>query len=155
MADAGPATLVVGIGNPDRGDDGVGCLVARRIAAAGLGGAQVIQHRAEASLLLPSLAAARRAFLVDASVSGAPPGTIRRFDAAASPLPEPGRRMTAHGLTLAEAIELARALGQLPPECVVYAIEAGGWTAGAPITPEVEEAAMTVTGRLLAEIGAT
>lgn len=153
MADAQARTLVVGIGNPDRGDDGVGCLVARRIAAADIAGAQVIEHRAEASLLLPHLAEAGRAFLIDASVSGAPPGTIRRFDVGAGPLPGVVRKLSAHGLDLAEATELARALGQLPRDCVVYAIEAGECAPGGVMTPAVEAAAATVAERLLSEIG--
>jgi hydrogenase maturation protease len=154
VADRPPRVLVAGIGNPDQGDDGVGCFVAKRIAAAGMADAEVIEHRAEASLLLPHLAAVRRAFLVDASVSGARPGTIRRFDVAAGPLPAMVRRLSAHGLDLAEAIELARALGQLPSQCVVYAIEAGQCEAGRALTPAVEQAVSIVAEQLLSEINA-
>jgi hydrogenase maturation protease len=153
VTDEPARTLVIGIGNPDRGDDGVGCLVARRIMAAGLTGATVIDHHAEASLLLPHLAAARRAFIVDASVSGTEPGTIRRFDMGTGPLPAIARKLSAHGLDLAEAIELARALGQLPRECVVYTIEVGRCDAGEPLTPAVSQAAATVAASLLSELG--
>ena len=152
MADGEGHTLIVGIGNPDRSDDGVGCLVARRLAALGITGAQVMEHRAEASLLIPHLAAARRAFLIDASVSGAAPGAIRRFDVGAAPLPAATRKLSAHGLDLGEAIELARVLGQLPPLCVVYAIEAGHCGNNRALTPAVEQAAGRVAARLLAEI---
>jgi hydrogenase maturation protease len=113
----------------------------------------VIEHRAEASSLLRHLAAAQRAFLVDASVSGVRPGTIQRFDVGAAPLPAVPRKLSAHGLDLGEAIELARVLGQLPCECVVYLIEAGQCEGGGALTPAVKEAAATVAGRLLSEIG--
>lgn len=154
MGDGRGSTLVVGVGNPDRGDDGAGCLVARRIAVAGIAGVEVIERRAEASLLLPHLASAGRAFLVDASVSGARPGTIRRFDLGDGPLPAFPRKLSAHGLDLAEALELARALGQLPRQCVVYAIEAGQCDSGDTLTPAVAQAVDIVAGRLLSEIAA-
>ena len=38
-------TLVVGVGNPDRGDDGVGPVVAARVAALGLPGVRVVRCR--------------------------------------------------------------------------------------------------------------
>jgi hydrogenase maturation protease len=154
VADRPARTLVIGIGNTDRGDDGAGCFVARRIAAARVAGVEVIEHRAELSLILPRLAAAGRVFLVDASVSGAAPGTSRRFDAGAGPLPALPRKLSAHGLDLGEAIELARTLGQLPAECVVYAIEAGQCDTGGALTPAVERAVATVAEALLAEINA-
>jgi hydrogenase maturation protease len=151
--DAPRGVLVVGIGNPDRGDDGAGCLVARRIAKAGAAGVEVIEHRAEASMLLPRLARAKRVFLVDASVSGASPGTILRFDIGSGPLPASARRPSGHGLDLAEAIELARSLGQLPPECVVFTIEVGRCDAGEALTPAVEMAVAMLAGSLLSEFG--
>ena len=37
-------TLVIGVGNPDRGDDGVGPAVASRVAALGLPGVRVVRR---------------------------------------------------------------------------------------------------------------
>jgi hydrogenase maturation protease len=91
---------------------------------------------------------------VDASASGAAAGTVRRLDARAGPLPAASFALSSHGLGLAAAIELARALGQLPPRCIVYAIEGASFAAGAPLTPAVAEAAAEVTRRIAGEIAA-
>ena len=55
-----------------------------------------------------------------------------------------------HGLGLAEAIELGRALGRLPARLVVYAIEGQGYATGAPLSPPVARAAEEVVGELRA-----
>ncbi len=126
--------------------------MARRLAETGIDGVRILEHRAEASALLPYLAGAARAFLVDASVSGHEPGTIHRFDVSEAPLPMSAQTPLSHGLGLGEAIELARALGELPGECVVFAIEAGQYEAGQALTPEVEAAIDRLTARLLADL---
>ena len=41
---------------------------------------------------------------------------------------------------MAEGIELARALGALPPVCVVYALEGGRFETGAPMSETVARA---------------
>jgi len=70
----------------------------------------------------------------------------------AATLPRHAFGLSTHGLGLAEAIELARALGALPPRCVVYAIEGASFEAGAPLTPAVSDAVADVALRLEAEI---
>ena len=62
--------------------------------------------------------------------------------------------MSSHGLGLHQAIELARALGQLPGRCVVYAIEGASFEAGAPLSPAVAAGAVEATERVRAEIAA-
>ena len=59
---------------------------------------------------------------------------------AATPLPRGALGMSTHGFGLAEALELARALGQLPRRCIVYAIEGASFETGAPLSPEVAAA---------------
>ena len=148
MASERPATLIVGVGNPDRADDGAGCLVARRLAAMDIPGVQVLEHRSEALSLLPHFEGRKKAVLVDASVSGGQPGTIRLFDASVHALPAIVQTTSSHGIGLGEVIELARTLGQLPRDCIVYTIEAGCCELGAPLTPEVEDAINVLAARL-------
>ncbi len=146
--------LVIGIGNPDRGDDGIGPIVARGLRAHVPEGVEVLEADGEASRLLELLAAAEAAWLVDAAVSGARPGTIRRLDPIAAPLPRSLFAVSSHGLGLVEAVELARALGSLPERLIVYAIEGAEFTPGAPLAPAVAAAAVEVEERLLGEIRA-
>jgi len=142
--------LVVGIGNADRGDDAVGHLVARRLGARRIAGVRVLERSGESSGLLDCLSGAQAAYLVDASRSGKPPGTVSRHDVAAAPLPRAASGCSTHGLGLAEAIELARALGRLPRRCVVYAIEGHAYDIGAPLSPAVAAAAEQAA-RMIAE----
>jgi hydrogenase maturation protease len=79
--------------------------------------------------------------IIDAIQSGAPAGTIHRFDAAAGPLPASLRSSTStHLVSLAETIELARTLGRLPPAVTVYGIEGERYDLGATVTPAVAAA---------------
>jgi hydrogenase maturation protease len=129
-----PMIVVIGVGNPDRGDDGAGRETARRLRASGLEEATIVACDGEATALLAHFEGADAAILIDACVSGAAPGTVRRFDAAEAPLPSAAFGLSSHGLGLSEAIELARTLGALPPRCVVYAIEGQRFDVGAPLS---------------------
>jgi hydrogenase maturation protease len=152
MTRARARCLVIGVGNPDRGDDGAGPAVARLLQGTLPAAVAVVAANGEATALVERLADADRAVLVDAAQSGAPAGTVRRFDAAAAPLPHGSGGVSSHGFGLAAAIELARALGQLPRRCVVYAIEGASFAAGAPLSPAVAAATAEVAGRIRTEL---
>jgi hydrogenase maturation protease len=145
-------TIVVGMGNPDRGDDGAGRTVAQRLRGRLPAHIKITELDGEATSLLALLDGADAAFLIDACLSGSIPGTVRRFDAAHAPLPNARFNLSTHGLGLGEAIELARALGQLPVSCVVYAIEAASVETGASLSAPVAAAVDILSERLQAEI---
>lgn len=110
---------MIGVGNELRGDDGVGLAVARRLQIE-----PGISLRTGAGLaLLDALDGAAAAVLVDGVRSGAAPGTIVTFDVSDRPLPEPAVRAPGHEVGLADALELARALGRLPPRVLVIGVE--------------------------------
>jgi hydrogenase maturation protease len=140
-------TLVIGIGNPDRGDDGAAALVVRLLGAR----VRAFVHRGEATALLEAFDGAAQVVLVDACTSGAPPGTVRRFDVDRTPLPADAAPIATHGLDLGQALELARALGRLPPRCTVYAIEAQSFATGAEPGAAVRAAATALAERLADE----
>lgn len=153
MPRAASDRLVLGIGNPDRGDDAVGPEVVRRLRGALPKDVVVAIAAGEFAGILTRLERAEVAYLVDACTSGAAAGSVLRFDVAAEPLPSDAFAMTTHGFGLAEAIELARALGQLPPHCIVFAVEGASFEPGAPLTPAVAEAVEEVAARLSIELG--
>jgi hydrogenase maturation protease len=110
-----------------------------------------MEHNGEATALLTALQGTDRVWLIDAARSGAPPGTVRRIDCATDSVP--ARPTTSsHGFGVAAAIELARALGTLPPHCILYAIEAADFTPGAALSPAVARAAQDVAERIRAEL---
>lgn len=148
-------TLVIGVGNPDRGDDAAGLAVARAIRAADPG-VTVTELTGDQLGLLDLWAGADEVIVIDAVWSGAAPGTVFRFTAA-TPLGGPFRRPGTHTFSLADVIELARNLDVLPPRLTGYGIEGRDFGFGRPLSPPVAAAAGEVAGevarRLLASTG--
>ena len=147
--------IVIGVGNELRGDDAVGLEVVRRLAASGLPQDVVLVEAGGDPAALVECwgpGAADDAIVVDAACSGAPAGTIRRFDALAGPLPAGLRAASTHALGVAEAIEIARALRRLPRSLVVHAIEGERFELGEGLSPSVERAAERLAGWLGAEL---
>jgi len=143
---------VIGVGNADRGDDGVGRLVARLIMPRAPAHTRIEESDGEVTALLRLITGAQYIWLVDAAQSAAPPGTVHRIDCTTLDAIVPRGGVSSHGLGAAEAIALARALGTLPPHCIIYAIEAADFTPGASPSPEVVDAAQEVAERILGEL---
>lgn len=141
--------VVIGIGNPLRGDDAAGIAVVRTLRERR--GVQVIEQEGEAAALLEALRGAAAALIVDAA-SGSEPGRVRRLDAAAQPLPPGLGACSTHGIGVAEGIELARALGVLPAIGVVYAIEGSSFEAGDAMSAAVARAVGEATSRIETEL---
>ncbi len=130
--------LVIGIGNPERGDDGAGRQVARRLAVRCHDGIETCECGGEATELMDTWSGAEDVVLVDACRGAGPRGSVHRFG------PEDALRLarlrhaSTHSLGVAAAIGLARALGSLPKRLVIYAIEAGATDEGCGLSPEVD-----------------
>ena len=133
--------LVIGVGNAMRGDDGAGLAVARALAARVGPGVRVMEASGEGAALMDAWRGAETVVLVDAARSGAPPGTIHRFDAAKEPMPARFFHYSTHAFSVAEAVELARVLGALPPRLLVFGIEGRTFEAGVALSPEAARAA--------------
>ena len=146
------AVLVVGVGNPNRGDDGAGLRAVRALRNSAPDHVELVEADGEASGLIALLSGARAAFVIDACASGAPAGTVHRFDVTTSALPQSGFSISSHGLGLHQAIELARALGALPVPCVVYAVEGEVFDIGEQASPAVAAGASEAATRVRAEL---
>ena len=144
-------TLVIGIGNPDRGDDAAGIAVAGRVRAAAPAGVTVIELDGDQLALLDAWDGATDVYVVDAACSGGEPGSVYRFDGS-TPLGGEFSRRGTHLLSLADVIELARALDRLPPRLRGFGIEGAGYELGAPLSPQAETAVRTVAERILHEL---
>lgn len=133
------AVLVVGVGNEMRSDDAAGLHAVRRLRPLLRGDrVSVVEHERETLGLVERLQGVRAAVLVDAIRSGAPAGTIHRLDAAAGPIPADLRGSSStHAVGVAEALELARALGSLPERVLLYGIEGRRFDAGVGLSGEV------------------
>jgi hydrogenase maturation protease len=122
---------LIGVGNRLRGDDAAGLLVAEHVREAAPAGIEVVSAPRDAAVLLDAFDGAETVVIVDA-VAGVAPGMIVCYDARAEPLPA-DQDPSSHGLGVAAAIELARALGRLPPRLIVYGI--GGSSFGVGLQP--------------------
>lgn len=131
------SSLVVGIGNASRGDDGIGPLVAERVAGLRLPDVDVVVHD-EPLALLEHLAGHDDVVVVDAARSGgADPGTVHVVRVGSAPLRSNGAALGSHGLGVVEAVELARALGRLPRRLTLVGVEAMDLDLGAALSPPV------------------
>ncbi len=147
------STVVVGIGNEFRTDDGVGLYVARLIQAMDFKDVTVIEGVAEGTALLDAWDKAARTFVIDCAVSGQPPGTIHRFDVNENSIPAAMfNGYSTHNISVTDAVELARALGRLPRNLIVYGIEGNNFAAGADLSPKVVAAAHKVVDAIISEI---
>lgn len=130
--------LVVGVGNPMRGDDAVGPVVAARVAALGLTGVTVLADE-EPLTLVELLGCYDDVVVVDATPPGTEPGRVRVCQVGPASPEEPASAVGSHGLGVLEAVGLARALGRLPRRLTVVGVEAATTTTGAPLSVPVEE----------------
>ena len=144
--------VVVGVGNAYRGDDGAGLAVAESVRGRVTEGVEVVTCEQEASRVIDAIEGRDAAVLVDAASSGAPPGTIHRFDASADPVPARSFRSSTHAFGVGEAVELARALGKLPRVVVVYGVEGQEFAAREGLSEAVAAAVEPAAEAVLEEL---
>ena len=149
-----PPVLVVGIGNPDRGDDGVGPLVVRQVAEhlppdliCHVG---IIERTGDALALIDDWAGRDAVVLVVAAAPVSVSGRVHRIDLLEDRLPDDMSLSSTHAFGVAAAVGLARTLGLLPRRVIVYAVEGEQFVPGAPVS-EAVAAAVAGVATLVAE----
>lgn len=143
--------IIIGVGNRYRGDDAVGLLVAQRLRSR-LPHIACYETGGEGTTLMELWQGADHVVLIDAVASSARPGTIHRLEAHRHPIPAALFTCSTHSFGVAEAIEMARVLGTLPPHLIVYGIAGKDFAVGAPLSPESASAAEEVVVRIVQEI---
>jgi hydrogenase maturation protease len=154
-------TLIVGLGNPVLGDDGVGWRIAERVS-------QKIQKKASdrehvdvvclsvgGLSLMEHLVGYERAILVDAIDSNqCAPGSISHFNFDELPNPGAGHTGSTHDTTLQTALEMGRSLGlKLPENITVIAVNIHlDYNFIEILTPPIEAAVPLATQKVLEAI---
>jgi len=117
---------VIGLGNPLRGDDGIGCRVVSELEQLPLPDDIDLVDGGTGGLNIISLfEGARGLLLVDAVDMGGSPGTIIRLDKHQLLAGAEGQeRIDAHGNNLCQMLQLADALGMLA-ELVFFGVQIG------------------------------
>jgi hydrogenase maturation protease len=144
--------LVIGIGNPDSGDDAIGPLAARRLTGRVAPEVTIIERASDMIGLLEDWTGRDAVVLIDAAAPITTPGFIHRIDLLREPLPVGLSLASTHAFGVADAVELARALGQLPERLIVYAVEGCRFEPGAPQCPEVVAAVERVAAQVVLEV---
>jgi hydrogenase maturation protease len=148
------ANLILGLGNPLRGDDGVGVYVARQLLKDRLPDeVEVADGGTQGLGLVTLLQGRKRAIVVDAVDMGRLPGEFVRFALEEVRLlaKEEGR-FSVHEAGLREALLLAQALDMLPEEVVVFGVQPADveWEAG--LSPDVKAALPDLVEAVLEEV---
>ena len=147
---------IIGLGNPFRGDDAVGNLVARQLLPKQGPSLSIIEDGVAGLNLLHEMEDTDKLILIDAVSSQSDEGTITRFTIPQD-LDKIGQLAwctsgpSTHDLGLQEALTLANTLGDLPPYLVIYAIELGRVDHGFELSSKVAEAVHAVAKRIANE----
>ena len=145
-----PATLVVGLGNPDRGDDAVGLVVADRLAQQEVD-AEVRAWQGSDLDLLDLWDGFARVVVIDAARTGDAPGTI--VVATGDEVLASRGGGASHAFGLPETLRLAERLERLPGFVELRLVAVGDHAAhGAPLTPPVARAAARLVRDLTEEL---
>ncbi|QFG21266.1 hydrogenase maturation protease [Actinomadura sp. WMMB 499] len=149
-------TIVLGVGNDFRRDDGAGPAVVA--ALRGRVAATLAVSDGEPARLIDLWAGADLAIVVDAVRCDPPdPGRVHELGAefgggAAGPATRP---VTDHGLGLGDAVALGLAVDRMPARLRVLAIEGVDFGFGRGLTPRVAAAVGGVADRLVAALART
>ena len=135
---AGLGTIrVIGVGNAWRGDDAAGLLAARRLRERLDSSVEVLEAEGDGLALIDLMEGVEQVILIDAVKGGGRPGAAVRLD-----LSREGRWGTVapcstHAMGIVDAIELARVLGRLPKQIVLYGLEFESVKSGASLSASV------------------
>ncbi len=148
-------TVLIGVGNPSRRDDGAGNRFVRELRAL-LGECKnhvrLMESDGDPAALLAAWTGVPLAIVVDASNSGAEPGTVTELDASATSNGH-GLRHSTHSMGVMEAVQLGKALGRMPSRLRVFGIEGADFSYGEGLTDKVELAVAGLVGRIAAMLG--
>ena len=131
--------LVIGLGNPLRGDDGFGVLAAGNLMDREDIDCQVLHGNA--TEILAAWHGYERVLILDAiDVKGEHPGTLREINLKKEALPVRFFTSSSHGMGVYEALELGKALDNCPQELRMIGVVAMQFDMGAGLSPQVSQA---------------
>lgn len=115
--------LILGIGNILMGDEGIGVHVVRHLMNRPLPeGVACLDGGTGSFVLLEPMQKAKKVILIDATIDGAPLGTVRRLRPRFSK--DYPRTLTAHDIGLKDLLDAFYLLGNVP-EVILFAVSIG------------------------------
>jgi hydrogenase maturation protease len=134
------AALVIGLGNPLMGDDGLGLAALERLGAEWVvpSGVQLIDGGTWGLNLLPLIEAADQVLFLDAVDAGKPPGVA--VELTGDELPAGlGHKLSSHQIDLREVLALARLRGTLPRTMVCLGLQPSSIELRTGLSPAVRD----------------
>jgi len=147
--------LILGLGNPLQGDDGVGCRVVEALEAGAVAlpdDVEVMDGGTPGIGLLNLLQGRERAIIIDAAEMGCAPGEFRRFQADEVVLTGAAQRLSLHRSGIADALALARQLSIELPEIVFFGVQPARVEWCEALSPPVQAAVPRVIQAVLDEL---
>ena len=143
--------VVIGLGNSYRADDGVGIIAALALNDLALPGVKVIAGVAEPMSLIEAWSGAGLAVVIDAAAAN--PSTPGRIHRCTPPdIVDESPKLSSHDVDIGRTYSLGQALGRIPAELVVFAIEVADTSHGIGLTAAVAGAVPEVVEMVVAEI---
>ena len=144
MIDGQASTLVLALGNPLMGDDGVGAVVLGRLQEWDWGlDVSIVDGETWGLRLLPDVEAAERLLVIDAIDAGAAPGAVIRISGDELP-----RRLdtavSSHQVGLRDVLALADLRGRFPRIVIAIGVQPAVVEFGATLSSAVRGAVETV-----------
>ena len=148
-----PPTLIIGLGNTLRGDDGVGVCLVKMLARQTLpDGVEVFDGGTQGLGIVNLMEGRRRVILVDAADVGKTPGQFMRLTLNEVSLSGYDQHLSLHAAGLRDALLLAQALKVLPDEVVIFGVQPANLDWVSILSPEVEATLPNLVTAVLAEI---
>lgn len=143
--------LILGIGNVLMGDEGIGVHVVRHLENMPLPeGVACLDGGTGSFLLLEPMQRAKKVILIDATIDGAPAGTVRRLTPRFSK--DYPRTLTAHDIGLKDLLDAFYLLGNVP-EVILFAVSiAALQEVGTELSPEIAAVVPEVARRVVEEV---
>jgi len=149
--------LILGLGNPLQGDDGIGCRVAEELVGASVTAplpddVEVMDGGTPGVGLLNFFEGRKRVIIVDAAEMGIAPGEFRGFTPHEITLTGSSERFSLHRSGVADALALAEALKIELPEIIFFGVQPASVAWRDSLSPQVQAAVPQVIEAVLNEL---
>lgn len=143
--------IIVGIGNPYRGDDAAGWAVIDGLMETVGSVIKLVKQRGDIAELIDIFGQYKTVYLVDACRSNVSVGTWQRIDVQKQSIIEENPQTSTHGFSVSQAISLAKNLDQLPYKLILYVINGDSYTISDKFSPSVAKSVDLVVKAILNE----
>jgi hydrogenase maturation protease len=145
-------TVVIGLGNPLMGDDGVGLAVLERLRDDWqLDGVELVDGATWGLSLLPVIEDAERLVLVDAIAANGAPGDIIELTRDRLPI-YLTRKLSPHQVDMRDALAVAELRGRLPNDVVAIGVQPETIALGTELSAPVMQQVGALVGAVVAQL---